>query len=114
MAKSVNISIITVGAAIFLGVLEEKEKATIIKDALALPAGTADVEKSHFADYLKAENLGTLKEVKLSGAGVTFAQEELSADQKLEFQILQLQMAKALETAPKKQVNAEFDALVGR
>lgn len=113
MAKK-DLLIISVGATIFLGDLVKAKEETTIKDALALPAGATTVTKQHMADYLKAENLGNLQTIDISGNGATFAKQALSKEQALDFEILQLQMKQAVETAPKRLVNSEFDAILGK
>ena len=104
--------IITMNGSVILGNIEVKDGVTTITDGLSLGA-VATVTKQHLANYLKAQNLGTLdKPVEVTGNGAMFSKRELSDDQALELQILELKFALAEKNAPAKLVNDEFDNLI--
>lgn len=107
-----SIQIITLNGSVFLGQLSVTDNVTTIQSSLCVGA-VCQITKKHLADYICAENLGTLdKDTEVTGQAM-FSRRDLSDDLALELDILRLKFAQAEKSAPAKAVNAEFKALIG-
>jgi hypothetical protein len=107
-----NLQIITLAGAVILGLIESGKDKTVITNSLSL-GQVPNVTKKHLAEYIKADNLGTLgKPITVAGPA-QFTLRDLEDDLQLEYEILLLKFAQAMKSAPAKAVNAEFSNLIG-
>ena len=79
----------------------------------AMPTGP-QVSKNDVAKYMKAANLGELKDITFGGNGVAFSEVSLDKDIIFSIKVAGLVMAEAQDTALDKLVNREFDTALGK
>ena len=90
--------------------LTNAEGALVVVQALEV--GT-QVTKTDVQNYMKAENLGELKDISFGGAGVSYSEVDLNKDILFAIKVAELVMDEAKETAVDKLVNREFDNGLG-
>ncbi len=95
----------------YLGTLSEGEGKLTVEKALAIGAS---VTKTDVANYFKADNLGSLKDITFGGNGVSYSEVELDDDIKFAIQVAGLVMENAKGSAVRKLENAEFDGGLGK
>ena len=112
--KKSQIQIITLAGAVILGTIKKDDKKDVVTIQNSLTLGAVpNVTKKNLAEYIKADNLGTLgKDITISGPA-TFTVRDLDDNLDMEYDILLLKFAQALKSGPAKMVNSEFDALIG-
>lgn len=91
--------------------LAQGEGTLTVEKALATGA---TVTKNDVARYMKAENLGELKDIDFGGAGVAYSTVELDKEIDFAIKVAGLVMDEAKATAVKKLVNQEFDSGLGK
>ena len=74
----------------------------------------AQVTKNDVANYMKAANLGELKDISFGGNGVSFSEVGLDKDIVFAIKVASLVMSEAQDTALDKLVNREFDTALGK
>lgn len=103
--------VIVNGQSYLAEALVNAEGALTVKNALAI---NGNPTKADVANYMKAANLETLKDITFGGAGVAYSEVALDKDIEFAIKVQGLVMEEAQATAVKKLVNKEFDLGLGK
>jgi hypothetical protein len=102
---------VTINGVQYLGTLTTNEDGSLL---LTKAMKCSYLDKSTFADYIQAKNLGDLTEIPFGGTGSQYFVEKLTKDQKLDLKVCKLNMVRAKVLAAPRAENAAFREILGK
>ena len=96
-------SLISIDGASYFGKVEKKEGVINITEAVECADNLSDT----VAKWLKAQNLGQLEKLEVSGLGTTVTK-PLTEDQETEIELIAIKAARAYTTALPELINSKF------
>lgn len=105
LAKIKKCSLISVNGAVYFGEKTKKDEDGIIKIINAVVAG--DTVEETVKAWLKANNLGNLEEIEISGDGSTFVNKKFTEDQQDELEIIVISFARVAANAVNELINSK-------
>jgi ABC-type uncharacterized transport system ATPase subunit len=102
---------VNVNGVQYLGTLTDKDGTVTLSDAFAVNDG---MNKDVFAQYLKAQNNGSLASIEFSGQGIAYSVSNLNDVEQMELDMAILAMKHAKKIAIPELENDSFDNILGK